>query len=139
MIKVTLTRSAKINQIWRKPGDVVDFADDDGANRLIRLKAATLHVEPEKKAVEEPKAPAGGSGGGSNVELDDEVELISSIEGVSDELASLLVKEGFNTIQKVAEANPDDLTNIRGIGNKSVEKIQDSAEEIIQEADKKED
>jgi len=51
----------------------------------------------------------------------------------------MLYEAGYKTVQQVAEADPEDLIRIKGIGKKNVEKIQDSAEELLEESDSEPD
>jgi len=140
-MEITLLRPVKTGGQWKNPGDKVDLEKGE-ADRLIRLRVAVVYSAPPK---DEPiiAPPVEGKDSDENNDGDDgyeltveeEIQLISSIDGVSDEVAASLVKAGFNTIQRVAEANPDDLISIKYIGPTSVETIQDSAEEILGQDD----
>lgn len=119
-MKIQLTRSCKIEGVWRNPGSIVEIADKD-ASRLLTLKAAERLVEITTE---------------DDVVTDDEsaeaIEDLAQIDGVSSELAEILYEAGYKTIQQVAEAEPEDLIRLKGVGKKSVEKIQDSAEELLE-------
>lgn len=119
-IKIQLIRSVKLGDTWKQPGRIVELEAGE-ANRLIRLKAATDNFNSETPVVD-------NSG---KDDSDEEIELISSIEGVSDNVAEALIKAGFNTVEKVAEAAKEDLVAIKGIGSATAESIQASAEEMV--------
>ena len=126
-MKIQLKRSCKIEGVWRDPGSIVEIADQD-ANRLLTLKAAERLVEVTTE---------------DDVVTDDEsleaIEELEKIDGVSSELAELLYEAGYKTIQQVAEAEPEDLIRLKGIGKKSVETIQDSAEELLEDEESSND
>lgn len=99
-----------------QPGTIADF-EEDAAGRLVRLKAA-VPVENEET---------------NDLDVDDMADMaeqLCKIEGVNNEVAYNLIEAGFKTIQSVAEAVPEDLVSVKGIGKKSVKKIQESAEEL---------
>ena len=112
LIKITLNNDVKVDEVWKKAGSIIDMEAGE-ANRLIRLKAAVNFDADEAEASEVNQ---------------DTIDLISSIEGVSDKTAKALIEAGFDTVQKIAEAEPDDLIAVPGVGNKSVEVMQDSAD-----------
>lgn len=62
---------------------------------------------------------------------------IFSLEGLSDALAKSLMELGFETVQLLAAANPDDLMEIEGIGPKKAEKLIASAKEFMEEMKKR--
>jgi len=120
---IQLTRSVKIGGEWKQPGSTIEVPDDD-AKRLVVLKAAT---QIERSA---------------EIHTDDELEEsfndLEGIDGVSAELARTLHEAGYKTIQQVAEAEPEDLIRLKGIGRKTVETIQDSAQELLEEEEEEE-
>ena len=132
---LSLTKSVKLNNIWKYAGDEVEVEDNE-AKRLIRLKAGNPvnNIEP-KSFKEEPIEPNPTIDPEEGEPEESDVMLLAQIKGVSEELALRLVNAGFNTPQRAAEADPEDLIQIEGIGPKSVEKIQDSAEELSDSLD----
>lgn len=116
------------------PGAVRDFPDDE-ANRLIMLRAA----EPLSSAVlssspsDDADSPEDEEY--SEDELKEMAEKLKEIDGVNEEIAYRLIEAGFHDIQSVAEANRDDLIEIKGIGKRNVGKIQDSAEDLMDSTD----
>jgi len=115
---IQLNRPVKIGGAWKQPGSTLELEDGE-AKRLVVLKAA-VQVEPSE-----------------NVSIDDDIEdaleELEGIESVSTELAELLHQAGYKTIQQVAEAEPEDLIRLKGIGPRSVETIQDSAQELLED------
>jgi len=112
------------------PGAIRDFPDDE-ANRLIMLRAA----EPLSLVVpsSSPSDDADSSEDEeySEDELKEMAEKLKEIDGVNEEIAYRLIEAGFHDIQSVAEANRDDLIEIKGIGKRNVGKIQESAEDLM--------
>jgi len=125
-MKIQLTKSVKISGSWRNPGSVVEI-DNKEANRLLVLKACI-----ELSDVLVADLP-------TDEEVEDSFNELETIDGVSTELAEMLYEAGYKTVQQVAEADPEDLIRIKGIGKKNVEKIQDSAEELLEESDSEPD
>lgn len=103
------------------PGDVIEIEDKD-ANRLVLNKSAQVYKTPSSGSASEEEY--------EEVEVD-LIEELSRIDGVNEDLAERLVEAGYESIQEVAEADPEELILIKGIGKKSVEGIQDSAEDIF--------
>lgn len=116
------------------PGAIRDFPDDE-ANRLIMLRAA----EPLSSTVPS-SSPSDDAYSSEDEEYTEEeliemAEKLKEIDGVNEEIAYRLIEAGFHDIQSVAEANRDDLIVIKGIGKRSVGKIQESAEDLMDSTD----
>ncbi len=60
-----------------------------------------------------------------------------SLEGLSDVMAKKLMEMGYETVQLLAAANPDDLMEIEGVGPKKAEKLIASAKEFMEELKKR--
>lgn len=120
-MRIRLLVSVKDGDGWHNPGTILD-RDDDEARRLILQKAA--EVVEEKIVTEDDEEVSEGDLQKMAVEL---VE----IDGVNDDLAYRLIEAGYGSVQSVAEAEPEDLIEIKGIGRTSVKKIQESASDII--------
>jgi len=56
---------------------------------------------------------------------------LEQLEGISEKTIDLLVQAGFTNINKIAELNPEDLTTLPGIGEKTAEKIIEAAKQAI--------
>lgn len=69
--------------------------------------------------------------------LSEQVEKVESelsrLEGVGERTAELLRKAGFDSVEKLAQAKTADLTSIVGIGEKTAQKIINSAKKIVPE------
>ena len=79
-----------------------------------KVKAAEAVLAPEEKAAPEASAEA-------------ETVDISSIEGVGPKTRKLLEEAELDTIEKIAASSAEELTKIKGIGEKTAEKILKSA------------
>lgn len=62
----------------------------------------------------------------------EEKTKIGAIPGVGEKIVQGLIEAGFGTLEKLAQAQVSDLTNIKGLGEKKAEKIISSAKELIQ-------
>ena len=56
---------------------------------------------------------------------------LEQLKGISDKTIDLLVQAGFTNINKIAELKTEDLTTLPGIGEKTAEKIIESAKQAI--------
>ena len=56
---------------------------------------------------------------------------LEQLKGISDKTIDLLVQAGFTNISKIEELNPEDLTTLPGIGEKTAEKIIEAAKQAI--------
>ena len=56
---------------------------------------------------------------------------LEQLKGISDKTIDLLVQAGFTNINKIAELQPEDLTTLPGIGEKTAEKIIEAAKQAI--------
>jgi len=126
MRKIRLIHTVKRDGDWLDPGTVHDFEDKD-ANELILGGHAEMH--------EDAPIPSGDDAPAlTQLERETILEALGEIDGVNDDLALSLFGAGFETVQQVAEADAEDLIAIKGIGATSVVKIQDSAEDIVDDA-----
>lgn len=131
-MRIRILKSVKDSSGWIEPGAVRDF-DDAEARRLIRLRAAeeySLPSVPANDGEEEEEEQ-------SLETLQQKVDALKKIDGVHEDLAHRLIEAGFETVQSVADAHPEHLIEIKGIGVRSVGNIQESAEDLkeIQEDD----
>lgn len=73
-------------------------------------------------------------------ELDEQIERavagFSQLEGVSDELAEVLVAEGFLSYDDLSVIEPDTLMTLGGMSEEEAEAIASAAEELAEEAEK---
>lgn len=58
-------------------------------------------------------------------------EALSHLEGVSAKTTEILIKGGWGSLEKIAQAKPDDLTGLRSIGDKTAVKIIESAKAAL--------
>lgn len=128
-MKIRLLVSVKDGKTWYEPGTILERSDEE-ANALIVQRAAetlvnTLPVinvtEGEVSSVEEV----------SEEDLSEMAEELMKIDGMTREVAYRLIEVGFQTIQAVAEARPEDLQEIKGLSKKKIATIQESAEDLI--------
>lgn len=126
-MKVKILKSVKDGDTWVEPGAVLSL-DDRTAEFLIRHKAAEPY---ETSVIVEDESGEGEGREATTEELNEMAEELEKIDGVNTELAYRLIESGFKTIQSVAEARPEDLIQVKGIGKKSVSAIQESAEDLI--------
>jgi N utilization substance protein A len=63
-------------------------------------------------------------------------EELAKLEGVGPKTTEILIKGGWGSIEKLAHAKPDDLTGLRGVGEKTAVKIVEAAKEVLAKAEK---
>ena len=57
-------------------------------------------------------------------------EELGKLEGVGPKTTDILIKGGWGSIEKLAQAKPDDLTVLRGVGEKTASKIIEAAKGV---------
>ncbi|MBI5872687.1 MAG: transcription termination/antitermination protein NusA [Candidatus Omnitrophica bacterium] len=57
------------------------------------------------------------------------------LEGIGEKISNSLIEAGFDSLEKIKDAKPEQLTNIKGIGAKKAEKIIASAKERLSKQD----
>ncbi|MFB6344662.1 MAG: 50S ribosomal protein L10, partial [bacterium] len=70
------------------------------------------------------------SSGDEDLELD-----LEDISGVGPSKVDALEDEGFETVQDIAGASIDSLSEVSGVGEATAEKFKDSAQELVQQSD----
>jgi len=92
-----------------------------GHNVRLAAKLTGWHIdvksEEQKKQENEQK-------------IADKTSALGQLKGISDKIIDLLVQAGFTNIEKIATLKPEDLTTLPGIGEKTAEKIIESAKEV---------
>ena len=63
-------------------------------------------------------------------------EALSKLEGVGPKTADILNKGGWGNLERLSQAKPDDLTVLRGVGEKTAIKIIEAAKEALQQGAK---
>ena len=118
--------------------------DDDQLSLAIGKKGQNVRLASKLTGWEidiKPKASllegAAAAGGKKEVEPEEakkagkaekeEVQDISSVEGVGPKTKGLLEEAGLDSIEKIAASSVEELTKIKGIGEKTAEKILKSA------------
>lgn len=130
-MRIRILRSVKDGSGWHEPGAIRDFEDKE-AQRLIRLRAAESISLPSDDASENTEMETISYSQEEMMEIAEELKMI---DGVDEDLAYRLIEAGYVTVQSVAEAKPEDLIKIKGVGKRSVVKIQESADDLILESD----
>jgi N utilization substance protein A len=109
--------------------------DDDQLSLAIGKKGQNVRLASKLTGWEidiKPKASllegAAAAGGKKEVEPEEaKVQDISSVEGVGPKTKGLLEEAGLDSIEKIAASSVEELTKIKGIGEKTAEKILKSA------------
>ena len=58
-------------------------------------------------------------------------ETLSGVEGIGPKIAEVMVKAGFNSIEKIASLTPEHLATLQGVGEKTAEKIIEGAKKYL--------
>jgi len=61
-------------------------------------------------------------------------QQLAQLEGVGPKTTDILIKGGWGSIEKLAGAKPDDLTGLRGVGEKTAIKIIEAAKAVLAKA-----
>ena len=59
------------------------------------------------------------------------------VSGVGPKLADLLIKSGWNDLNKIASAKTDNLTTVHSVGEKKAQKIISAAKKFLEEQEQK--
>ncbi len=107
------------------------------ASRLIGWEldifSASQWQEEKAKADNEKKAKGGKD---SEPESSDEAApSLASLSGVGKKLKEALVAAGFDSLEKIAEANPENLTEIKGLGEVKAGKMIKEAKKLLKKSD----
>ena len=62
--------------------------------------------------------------------------MLSDLSGVGEKMIEALTSGGFNSVQKIAESQVDDLTQIKGLGKIKAEKMIDEAKKLLKKFEK---
>ncbi|MFH1246104.1 MAG: transcription termination factor NusA [Candidatus Omnitrophota bacterium] len=96
----------------------------------IDIKGTGSEKQPEPEKTEEPETPETPE----NPENQPAGNTsIGNIPGVGEKIAQCLIKAGFDTLEKLAQAQIADLTGVKGLGEKKAEKIISSAQGLLGE------
>ncbi len=60
-------------------------------------------------------------------------ETLADVEGIGPKIAEVLVKAGFNSVEKIASLTPEHLATLQGVGEKTAEKIIEGAKKYLAE------
>ena len=66
-------------------------------------------------------------------------KTLSDVEGIGPKIAEVLVKSGFNSVEKIAALTPEHLATLQGVGEKTAEKIIEGAKKYLAQQEAAED
>ena len=107
------------------PNDMLAFAIGKGGtnvNLVSRMTGWQIDVKSEAQKKEETETKAGMT-----------VDQLSKLDGVGPKTAEVLFKAGWADINKLAFSSKDDLMTMQGIGERTAERIIESAKKYIEE------
>jgi len=61
-------------------------------------------------------------------------EALSKLDGVGPKTIEILIKGGWGSLERLSQAKPDDLTVLRGVGEKTAKKIIDAAKDVLKQS-----
>lgn len=137
-IKITLVASqySQGGKFFQQPFQTTLQADDTEIN-FFRNAGGAFKLEicsiPEVVKFESVKNDV--------TERDENLHYLSDIEGIDEKLLKLLVDAKFETAEKVLsdETKYEDLTNIKGIGEATADKLIELCEEVMKPEDKEDE
>lgn len=127
-MKIRLLVLVKDGKTWYEPGSILERSDEE-ANSLIFQRAAEALVDTPIINVAEGEVASVKEV--SEEDLSEMAEELMKVDGITREIAYRLIEVGFQTVQAVAEARPEDLQEIKGLSKKKIATIQESAEDLI--------
>jgi len=110
--KYEVIRCVKTEAGWHNVGDLI-LAEAEDVAELIEKNLIRLFVKTGE-AVEKVAQ-----------------HFLTDIAGVTTEIGEELVKLGFDTVEKLALAEINELTTINGVGNATAVKLIDGAKSLI--------
>jgi len=97
----------------------------------IRTKATAAKEAKEKEAVEEKEVPAEKAEKKAPKKKKEKPTIsLEQLKGVGEKILSNLKEAGINSIEDIAKAKLEDLTKIKGIGQKKAEKLIEEAKKL---------
>ncbi len=105
---------------WR-----IDIKSEEEKRREVEAQFGELEApgEPSAEAAGDEAAAAEAGGEAGTATTESEAPLPYSLAGVSDKTVRKLVDGGFTTLESLAAATPEQLSEIPGVGGKTAEKI----------------
>jgi len=70
----------------------------------------------------------------SKEEIKEEMDELGKLKGIGKQTVDNLIKAGFQNLRLIAEADPADLSNIKGIGKKKAQDIVEQAGKFLEES-----
>jgi len=105
--------------------------DIRSAKRLKELKEKDKKEKKGKRAKRVPRSPERSEGSEAEGKAKVKEPTIADLEGVGKKAYGVLLEAGLDSIEKIANAKPEDLAKLSGIGKKTAEKIVKSAKERL--------
>ncbi len=124
---VKLDKEAKRAQVTVDDDQLSLAIGKKGQNVRLASKLTGWEIDIKPKASLLEAAPAAEGKKEAGKAEKEEVSGISSLEGVGPKTKGLLEEAGLDSIEKIAASSVEDLTKIKGIGEKTAEKILKSA------------
>lgn len=106
---------------WKEHQEKIAAEEQEEDKKVASKKKST----ETKDAVEEEE---------TEEEIIQEVS-IADLTGVGEKLVGELEEKGFGTLDKIAEASVDDLTQIKGLGKIKAQKLIDEAKKLLEECE----
>lgn len=129
---IRLIRSMKNTTGSFLPGQILDLDDEEAKYLVLRKAAVEIDIadQPETNPEEDD------TGEDENMLTEDEIakirEEFKHIVGASDTIIDVLIEEGYQSLQSIANAEVDELIALKGIGKSTAIKIIDSANKLIE-------
>ncbi len=153
-----------VRELQGEKVDIVRYSEDPqefitaalGPAKIMRIKLDKENKRAEVITADDQLSLAIGRRGqnvrlaarltGWDIDIRSEAELaakaeekekrILEITGVGPKLAEELIKQGFDTVKKIASSSIEELVKVPGVGKKTAEKVLKSTKELLEAKDK---
>jgi N utilization substance protein A len=94
----------------------------NGHNVRLAAKLTGWHIDVKSESQKKQE---------SQTKVENKIQTLEKLEGLSEKIIEVLANAGFTDIKKLASFNVKDLTTLPGIGQKTAEKIIESAKSVL--------
>jgi N utilization substance protein A len=123
VISVTIVSSDNKQAEVVVSDDILSLAiGKNGHNVRLAAKLTGWHIDVKSESQKKQE---------SQTKVESRIQTLEKLEGLSEKIIEILVNAGFTDIKKLASFSVEDLTTLPGIGQKTAERIIESAKRAL--------